>query len=171
MRPDPPAATAVAGLYRDLAPSVVSMEHEQAGRLAVDEERRRRKTKKKTDMARKFSELRSKMSPEARARVDARVIAALDQLPLLELRRARHLSQEKLAQALETTQGEISKIEHRTDLYLSTLRNYIEAMGENSTSSPGSRTAPSVFRRSKISTNAGHTRRSTRCLILVGDSP
>jgi ribosome-binding protein aMBF1 (putative translation factor) len=80
-------------------------------------------------MARKFSELRSKMSPEARARVDARVIAALDQLPLLELRRARNLSQEKLAQALETTQGEISKIEHRTDLYLSTLRNYIEAMG------------------------------------------
>jgi hypothetical protein len=41
----------------------------------------------------------------------------------------RHLSQAKLAQALETTQGEISKIEHRTDLYLSTLRNYIEAMG------------------------------------------
>jgi len=82
-----------------------------------------------TEMARKFSELRSKMSPESRTRVDARVIAALDQLPLLELRKARHLSQEKLAQALETTQGEISKIEHRTDLYLSTLRNYIEAKG------------------------------------------
>jgi DNA-binding transcriptional regulator YiaG len=80
-------------------------------------------------MARKFSELRSKMSPDARARVDARVITALAQLPLLELRKARNLSQEKLAQALETTQGEISKIEHRTDLYLSTLRNYIEAMG------------------------------------------
>jgi len=44
-------------------------------------------------------------------------------------RKARNLSQEKLAQALETTQGEISKIEHRTDLYLSTLRSYIEAMG------------------------------------------
>lgn len=80
-------------------------------------------------MARKFSELRSKMSPEARARVDARVVATLQQLPLLELRRARNLSQQKLAEALETTQGEVSKIEHRTDLYLSTLRNYIEAMG------------------------------------------
>lgn len=80
-------------------------------------------------MARKYSELRSKMSPEARARVDARVIAALQQLPLLELRRARNLSQQKLAEALDTTQGEVSKIEHRTDLYLSTLRNYIEAMG------------------------------------------
>lgn len=80
-------------------------------------------------MARKYSELRSKMSPEARARVDARVIAALQQLPLLELRKARNLSQQKLAESLDTTQGEISKIEHRTDLYLSTLRNYIEAMG------------------------------------------
>jgi DNA-binding transcriptional regulator YiaG len=80
-------------------------------------------------MARKFSELRSKMSSEARARVDARVLATLDQLPLLELRKARNLSQEQLAQVLETTQGEISKIEHRTDLYLSTLRKYIEAMG------------------------------------------
>lgn len=80
-------------------------------------------------MARKFSELRSKMSPEARARVDARVVAALQQLPLLELRKARNLSQQKLAEALDTTQGEVSKIEHRTDLYLSTLRNYIEAMG------------------------------------------
>ena len=80
-------------------------------------------------MARKFSELRAKMSPEARARVDARVIAALDQLPLLELRKARNLSQEKLAQALKTSQGEISKIEHRTDMYVSTLRRFVEAMG------------------------------------------
>lgn len=80
-------------------------------------------------MARKFSELRSKMSPEARARVDARVVAALQQLPLLELRKARKLSQQTLAEALDTTQGEVSKIEHRTDLYLSTLRSYIEAMG------------------------------------------
>lgn len=80
-------------------------------------------------MARKYSDLRSKMRPEARARVDARVITALRQLPLLELRKARSLSQQKLAEALDTSQGEISKIEHRTDLYLSTLRNYIEAMG------------------------------------------
>lgn len=80
-------------------------------------------------MARKYAELRSKMSAEARARVDARVIATLQQLPLLELRKARNLSQQKLAVALNTTQGEISKIEHRTDMYLSTLREYIEAIG------------------------------------------
>jgi transcriptional regulator with XRE-family HTH domain len=78
---------------------------------------------------RKYSELRAKMTPEARTRVDARVLAALQQLPLLELRKARSLSQEQLAKELQTTQGEISKIEHRTDMYLSTLRNYVEAMG------------------------------------------
>jgi hypothetical protein len=78
---------------------------------------------------RKYSELRAKMTPEARSRVDARVFATLKQLPLLELRKARSLSQEQLAKELQTTQGEISKIEHRTDMYLSTLRNYVEAMG------------------------------------------
>lgn len=71
----------------------------------------------------------SKMTPEARSRVDARVFATLKQLPLVELRKARSLSQEQLAKELQTTQGEISKIEHRTDMYLSTLRNYVEAMG------------------------------------------
>src|SRR5436190_2936630 len=82
------------------------------------------------DMAtRKYSELRAKMAPEARSRVDARVLATLKELPLLELRKARSLSQEQLAKELQTTQGEISKIEHRTDMYLSTPRNYVEAMG------------------------------------------
>jgi ribosome-binding protein aMBF1 (putative translation factor) len=78
---------------------------------------------------RKYSDLRAKMTPEARTRVDARVLATLQQLPLLELRKARSLSQEQLAKELQTTQGEISKIEHRTDMYLSTLRNYVEALG------------------------------------------
>jgi transcriptional regulator with XRE-family HTH domain len=78
---------------------------------------------------RKYSELRSKMTPEARARVDARVFATLEQLPLLELRKARSLSQEQLAKELRTTQSEVSKIEHRTDMYLSTLRKYVEAVG------------------------------------------
>jgi hypothetical protein len=35
--------------------------------------------------ARKYSELRAKMTPEARARIDARILAAMKQMPLLEL--------------------------------------------------------------------------------------
>lgn len=80
-------------------------------------------------MGRKFSELISKMEPERRSRIEARVQAALAEIPLQELRKARELSQVQLAQALETSQSEVSKIERRTDLYVSTLRSYIEAMG------------------------------------------
>lgn len=80
-------------------------------------------------MAKKFSELRNKMSPGRRARVEARVQAALKEMPLHELRRARDLTQTTLAKAMGTTQGEVSKIEQRTDVYLSTLRSYLEAMG------------------------------------------
>lgn len=53
----------------------------------------------------------------------------LQDLPLAEMRRARDLSQQMLAAAMGVAQSEVSKIEHRTDVYLSTLRSYIEAMG------------------------------------------
>ena len=80
-------------------------------------------------MPRNYQELRNKMSPERRARVDARVKAAIAEMPLNELRRARDLTQATLASTMETSQSEVSKIEQRTDCYVSTLRNYIEAMG------------------------------------------
>jgi helix-turn-helix protein len=80
-------------------------------------------------MARKFAELRAKMSPDRRARNEARTQELLAEMPLNELRRARDLTQVTLAQAMGTAQGEISKIEQRTDCYVSTLRSYIEAMG------------------------------------------
>ena len=79
-------------------------------------------------VAKKFAQLRAGMAPERRARAQRRATAILSALPLQELRRARQLSQETLAKAMETTQGEISKLEHRADAYISTLRNYIEAL-------------------------------------------
>ncbi|HME82766.1 MAG TPA: XRE family transcriptional regulator [Candidatus Eremiobacteraceae bacterium] len=48
---------------------------------------------------------------------------------LSELRRTRQLTQDALADLLGMTQPEVSKLEHRTDLYVSTLRRYIEAVG------------------------------------------
>ena len=80
-------------------------------------------------MPRKFQELVDKMSRERRERIDAKVKAAIAEMPLNELRRAREMTQSTLANAMGTAQGEISKIEQRTDCYVSTLRNYIEAMG------------------------------------------
>jgi predicted XRE-type DNA-binding protein len=80
-------------------------------------------------MAKKFSELRTRMSPEAQARVEAKAQAMLAEMPLNELRQARGLSQKMLADVLHVQQPSIAKLEKRTDMYLSTLRSHIEAMG------------------------------------------
>jgi DNA-binding XRE family transcriptional regulator len=80
-------------------------------------------------MARNFNELRAKMSPESRARVEERVKATLAAMPLEELREARELTQTQLAQVLQVSQGAVSKVERRADMYISTLRSYVSAMG------------------------------------------
>lgn len=77
----------------------------------------------------KWRDLYDKLPAERRAKIEAQVAKDLAEMPLKELRRARELSQVRIAEILEMTQSEISKIEHRTDLYVSTLRSYIEAMG------------------------------------------
>ncbi len=80
-------------------------------------------------MAKKFADLRAKMSPEAQARSEAKAKAMLAAMPLYELRQARGLSQKMLADVLHVQQPSIAKIEKRTDMYISTLRSHIEAMG------------------------------------------
>ena len=51
------------------------------------------------------------------------------EMTLRALRKARACSQVKLGHALHIKQAAVSKLERRTDMYLSTLRAYIEAMG------------------------------------------
>ena len=80
-------------------------------------------------MAKKFSELRAKMKPEALKRAESMAQTMLAEMPLNELRQARGLSQKMLAEVLQVQQPAIAKIEKRTDMYLSTLRSHIEAMG------------------------------------------
>lgn len=80
-------------------------------------------------MAKKFSELRAKMPRASQERVNARAESMLAEMPLQELRQARQMSQEALANILGAKQASISKLEHRADMYVSTLRSYIEAMG------------------------------------------
>jgi DNA-binding XRE family transcriptional regulator len=79
--------------------------------------------------ARNFNELRMKMPPESRARVDEWVKATLANMALDELRAARELTQTHLAQLFGVSQGSISRLERRTDMYVSTLAKFIEAMG------------------------------------------
>lgn len=80
-------------------------------------------------MAKKFAELRAKMTPESRARSKEKTEMLLAEMPLQELRRARGLSQQTLANVLHVKQPTVAKMEHRTDMYISTLRSHIEAMG------------------------------------------
>ena len=80
-------------------------------------------------MSKKFSKLRENMSSEAKAKAQARAKAMLQEMPLHELRRARGLSQQALAEALHVQQPAVAKLEKRTDMYISTLRNHIQAMG------------------------------------------
>jgi len=80
-------------------------------------------------MAKKFSELEKTISPERRAIIDAEVRKALAEMHLIELRNARGLTQRLLADALNIQQPAIAKLEKRTDMYISTLRSHIKAMG------------------------------------------
>ncbi len=80
-------------------------------------------------MARNFTELRAKMEPERRERVEKRVQEALRAMPLDGLREARELTQTQLAQVLQVSQGAVSKVERRADMYISTLRSYVRAIG------------------------------------------
>jgi len=78
----------------------------------------------------KWSEIKNgSMSPDRQAKARAAADAALATLPLAELRKARDLTQAQLADELDVPQGGISKLERQADMYLSTLRRYIEAMG------------------------------------------
>jgi len=69
------------------------------------------------------------MSKESRARTHEKAQLMLSRLPLAELRQARHFSQEQLAAELDVRQPAVAKIEKKMDMYISTLRRFIEAMG------------------------------------------
>jgi DNA-binding Xre family transcriptional regulator len=79
----------------------------------------------------KFSELRKEVEgrPGAKERLAAKRAETLKEIGLYELRHAEAVSQADLAGRLEITQGAISKLEHADDVRVSTLRQYLEALG------------------------------------------
>ncbi|MGO4380642.1 helix-turn-helix domain-containing protein [Pseudoduganella sp. RAF53_2] len=80
-------------------------------------------------MAKKFSELRAAMSPESRTRAAARAEALLVEMKLQELRKSRSVTQVEVAKAMSVEQAAVSKLERREDMYISTLRDYVRALG------------------------------------------
>src|ERR1700676_2893123 len=87
-------------------------------------------------MAKNFKELQAKMSPERRARNAAAAKKMVEEMPLDELREAGELTQEQLARVLRVNQAAVSKMERRTDMYLSTLQGIIKAMAGSWKSAP-----------------------------------
>ena len=79
----------------------------------------------------KFSELREEVlaRPGASERIARARAETLEEIRLDELRHREAVSQATLAGRLEVTQGAISKLEHSDDVRVSTLRQYLEALG------------------------------------------
>lgn len=77
-----------------------------------------------------LEEMLAELPPDRRERIErhaAQLIA--EELNLREMRRLRKLTQARLSKKLKIGQEGVSRIEKRTDLYLSTLRGYVEALG------------------------------------------
>ena len=78
---------------------------------------------------RPFKELTKGFSEARQARVASRASELKTEMALHELRQARERSQEDLARELGVGQPAVAKLERRTDMYVSNLRRYIEALG------------------------------------------
>jgi DNA-binding XRE family transcriptional regulator len=79
----------------------------------------------------KFSELRDTVvaEPGAPERLADLRAETLEEIRLYELRHGEAISQAELACRLDVTQGAISKLEHSDDVRVSTLRQYLDALG------------------------------------------
>lgn len=80
-------------------------------------------------MPKNFKVLREKMSPEAQKRSRALAAKYVSEMALDELREAREMTQVHLAKVLGVNQAAVSKLERRTDMYVSTLHDFVKAMG------------------------------------------
>jgi DNA-binding XRE family transcriptional regulator len=80
-------------------------------------------------MTNNFKALQAKMSPASHTRSEAKAKELMAAMPLDELRAARDLTQHTLSTILGVNQAAISKLERRADMYVSTLRDVIRAMG------------------------------------------
>jgi hypothetical protein len=77
-----------------------------------------------------LEEMIARQSVESQKRI-AQMTAELvaEELNLREVRRLRKLTQARLSKKLKIGQEGVSRMEKRSDLYLSTLRGYVEGVG------------------------------------------
>src|SRR5207245_11464933 len=80
-------------------------------------------------MTKNFKNLREKMSPASRERARELAKKYRAEMALDELREAREMTQQHLAKILGVNQAAGSKMERRTDMYISTLQDFVRARG------------------------------------------
>ena len=76
----------------------------------------------------KWTDIKARTKPETRRRIEMEAQRLCEDLHLSQLRKARGLTQETMAELLGVSQAEVSKMERRTELYVGTLRKFIDAM-------------------------------------------
>src|SRR5258707_4166910 len=81
-------------------------------------------------MSRNVDDIIRKLNPRQRKKIGARAAQLIaEEMTLRQLRQACRLTQQKVAKSLRIGQEGVSKIERRSDLLISTLREYVQAMG------------------------------------------
>ncbi|WP_044530308.1 XRE family transcriptional regulator [Herbaspirillum sp. B65] len=109
-------------------------------------------------MAKKFSELRAAMRPEAQIQAQARSDSLQTSIKLQALRKSLHITQASLAENLQVQQAAISKMESRDDLLVSSVMDFVRGLGGQlvlTATFPGNKTfdltpEPVTVRRSSI---------------------
>jgi hypothetical protein len=81
------------------------------------------------NVAKNFKELRAGMSAESKAASATEHCRLVDEMSLLQLRKAGEQTRQKIASEMHMGQGGVSKLERLTDMYLSTLASYLQAVG------------------------------------------
>ena len=77
-----------------------------------------------------LARIRKQLSPSRRRKIAARAATIIaEEKSLQELRQAHKLTQKRMARVLGIGQDSVSRLEQRSDLLISTLRGYVEAMG------------------------------------------
>ncbi len=80
-------------------------------------------------MAKSIHELRKKIKPEVQVAARAKAVAIIAEMTLAETRKARGKNQSIVAEAMDIAQPNVSQVENRRDTLVSTLSQYVEALG------------------------------------------
>lgn len=80
-------------------------------------------------MAIKWNDLKHKSPPEVRGNLKREADAELERIGFHKLRQARQQTQVAVAERLKVGQGAVSRMEKQSDFLLSTLREYVAALG------------------------------------------